>query len=207
MNRTVLSHPCWVDNMWLFAFDTCTLQTMIDDLTHRLHHDLGMHWKPKSLQIMYAAHVPRKDRNEGHRLAFDPCCSMKVLGSWCDDGGGSSGFGSASRQSSSGKQCVLQTLLDEPRPLVPLAQHRQKGWKGRCLRKVKTFSEWQLGNTPALHEADRGCPEHHLHKERAHASTHQNSTATAQVGTSGTEPAVEPRGVFSAQSSTASTGE
>ena len=63
MNHTVLSHLCWVDDIWLFAPNTCTLQTMIDDLTHRLHHDLGMYRKPQSLRIMCAAHVPRKDRN------------------------------------------------------------------------------------------------------------------------------------------------
>ena len=54
---------------------------------------------------MFAAHVSRKDRNvvtagalEGSRLVFDRCRSMKVLGSWCDDCGGSSGALFASLQ-------------------------------------------------------------------------------------------------------------
>ena len=42
-----------------FAHNTTTLQTMIDDLTHSLHHNLGMQWKPKSMQVMYAAHMHR----------------------------------------------------------------------------------------------------------------------------------------------------
>ena len=61
---------------------------MIDDLTHRLHNDLGMHWKPKSLQIMSAAHMYRYHRSkitargsERHRFPLELCRSMKVLGS------------------------------------------------------------------------------------------------------------------------------
>ena len=137
MNHAVLSHLCWVDNIWLFAPNTCTLQTMVDDLTHRLHHDFGIHWKPKSLQIMCAAHVPRKDRNGAKARALEPCRSMKVLGSWCDDCGAS---------------------------------------PGHC---------WPRETHQHFTKRDRGCLGHHLHKERAQASTHQSSLATAQVGTSG----------------------
>ena len=42
---------------------------------------------------------------EGHRLRFDPCSSMKVLGSWCDDKGGSTG----SELVASRQQCLPQT--------------------------------------------------------------------------------------------------
>ena len=79
MNRTVLSHLCWVDNIWLFAHDTTMLQAMIDDLMH----SLDMHRRKRNT---VTARAP-----EGHRLRFDPCGSMKVLGSWCDDKGGSTG--------------------------------------------------------------------------------------------------------------------
>ena len=43
MNHTALSHLCWVDNIWLFPRDTTMLQTMVDELTHSMHHNLGMH--------------------------------------------------------------------------------------------------------------------------------------------------------------------
>ena len=62
MNHTVLSHLCWVDNVWLFARET-VIQTMVDEPTHSMHHNLGMQRKPESVQIMYAAHMHRRTRN------------------------------------------------------------------------------------------------------------------------------------------------
>ena len=101
------------DNIWLFARDTTTLQTMVDEVTHSVHHNLGMHWKPKSMQIMHAAQLHRRHRNTvtvrapgSHRLKFDPCSGMKVLGSWCDDSGGSTGALVASLQT--GNMRILQ---------------------------------------------------------------------------------------------------
>ena len=40
MNRTVLSHLCWVDNIWLFARDTM-FQTMVDELDAQHAPQLG----------------------------------------------------------------------------------------------------------------------------------------------------------------------
>ena len=43
MNHTAFSHLCWVDNIWLFARHTTTLQTMLEGVTHSMQHNLGMH--------------------------------------------------------------------------------------------------------------------------------------------------------------------
>ena len=160
MKHTVLSYFRWVDNIWLFAPDTRTLQTMTADPTRRPPHDLWMHWKTASLQIMCAAHVPRRDRNvvtaralEGHRLVFDPCCSMKVLGSWCDDGGGRPTANTrgllrdnmlpiAGRAKAFGTACAGSTLHGlETLHVDEVGVRKLKVWEGRWLRKMRHFGK------------------------------------------------------------------
>ena len=155
--------------------------------------------KPTSLQIMYAAHVPTRDQNvvtaralEGHRLVFDPCCSMKVLGSWCDDRGCSSGaflaglqagnrachkhhglltdkmLPIAGRAKAFGTACAASTLHGlETLHLDGVGHRKLKGWEGRCLRKMKYFGKLKLGKAPALHDADRGRPGYRQREERS----------------------------------------
>ena len=156
MDHTAFSHLCWVDNIWLFAPNTSTLQTIIDALTHRLHHDLGMHWKPKSLQIMRAAHVPRKDRNvvtarglEGYRLVFDPGRSSGALlaslqagnSAFCEHEGLLRDKKVApGRAKAFGSACTASTLHGSETLHLDNAGLRElKGWEGRCLRSMRHF--------------------------------------------------------------------
>ena len=141
--------------MWLFASDTTTFQTMIDDLTHRLHNDLGMHKKPKSLQIMSAAHMSRNHRSkitargsEGHRFPLELCRNMKVLGSWCDDsGGGSSGALSACRV----RWCVLPTCRAAEGQDTTHGGKNHRVWDGLHI----LGATWLRNSTPGLQRSQK----------------------------------------------------
>ena len=47
-----LSHLIWFDNVFLMAESDQTAQAMLDDVTKALWENLGMSWKPRSLELL-----------------------------------------------------------------------------------------------------------------------------------------------------------
>ena len=60
--RTVLSHLCWVDNIWLIAHDTTVLQAVIGESATQVFSFrlIFQSWnaleQPKSMQVMHLQH-------------------------------------------------------------------------------------------------------------------------------------------------------
>ena len=124
---------------------------------------------------MCAVQLHRRHRNTvtarapgGHRLKFDPCSGMKVLGSWCDDSGDSTGALVASLQTGNSASYKYKALLkDRKLPIVGRTKafgtacvdftlhgsetlhldsanlKMLKGWEGRC---IKTRRRSRRGN-------------------------------------------------------------
>ena len=167
---TFLSHLCWVDSMWLFASDATTLQTMIGDCdpprAQRPGNALETQESPDHVLLHTCPENHRCEVTtralEGHRLSFDPWRSMKVLGSWCDDCGGSSGallaylqagngaffrhaellrvstLTLAGRARTFGTTCTSSALHgQETLRLDSSGLRRLKGWEGRWLRSTR----------------------------------------------------------------------
>ena len=108
---------------------------------------------------------------------FDPCSSMKVLGSWCDDKGGSTGapcgqcsdrqqcFFLQTRHSAEGSRtahCGKDKSFRSNKRGLDVARRADASRLGGTLyQNNETMQGTQLGDTSSLHEA-HGCPGWHL---------------------------------------------
>ena len=83
-----LSHLIWGDNIWFLGGSAAELQTMLDEATAALL-PCGVRWKPKSLEVLWGAAMPRDQQQEltvaepdGSRLLFTSVEALAALGAW-----------------------------------------------------------------------------------------------------------------------------
>ena len=61
VERIVITHVWWADNLWLLADNWREFQEMAQDTTE-LMNKLGMRWKPSSMEVVHNRHVHNAEK-------------------------------------------------------------------------------------------------------------------------------------------------